>query len=327
MIALLSSWLWLSLGPVVNIASDAVCPTAAEVAGRVGALLPVRETSDPPDLARIVDRGDALVVTLARSDGTPIGERVLERGSPCGDLAAAAAVVIATWESDVHPEFRVEAPPAPNVAPAELAPSAAPAAHTAPVERTSAPAASVTVAARPSSVRSTTRFDLGAALTGSLAPTASGAGPALGGLLAATWVPSRVGARLAVAASQERDLPLGAGRVHWRRISSAFGPALRLASRTTPWAVDLHAEGLAAWATASGGGFTNDHAASAFDAGLGAGARLAWGGVRAVVPWVELAGAAWLRAPTAFANPGGAAVVLPRGELTFALGLSIRGGP
>src|SRR5882672_5449445 len=107
----LSTWLLVSLGPVVTVEGAAVCPTAADVAARLEALLPARATDELPDIARLDLREDALLVTLADPDGTTIGERALDRGFPCSDLASAAAVVIATWESDVHPEFRLAAPP------------------------------------------------------------------------------------------------------------------------------------------------------------------------------------------------------------------------
>ena len=118
MTTLLPACLWLALQPVVVIESEATCPTATDVAQRVTALLPVHEKKDAPDLARISDRGDAWIVTLALPDGTPIAERVLDRAFPCADLASAAAVIIATWESDVHPEFRPAPLPAPPPRPA-----------------------------------------------------------------------------------------------------------------------------------------------------------------------------------------------------------------
>ncbi|HEY2732209.1 MAG TPA: hypothetical protein VGK52_19850 [Polyangia bacterium] len=307
MTALLTACLWLALQPVVVIESEAACPTATDVAERVTALLPVREKKDAPDLARISDRGDAWIVTLTLPDGTPIAERVLDRAFPCADLASAAAVIIATWESDVHPEFR----PAPLPAP--------PPRQATPVAVASRPA---TPAAAPSAL------DVGAAFTGSLAPSPSGAGPALGALVAANWLPpSRsVGARLALAADAVRELPLGSGRVQWRRIAGALGPTLRLPSARTSWALDLHAEGLVAGLLTTGAGFMKDVSATSIDAGIGGGTRLFWRG-RALEPWVELDAGGWLRQQTAFATPGTPSVALPRLELTLALGLSLRTGP
>jgi len=309
MTAILLASLWLAQGPLVTVEGDASCPTAADVATRVMALLPPRETDDAPDVARLAERGEALLLTLTRPDGTSLGERALDRGFPCADLAGAAAVVIATWESDVHAEFRA--------APLPARPEAAPAVT---------PAVVVAVAPPP---RAAAAFDLGAAVVGSLAPSSAGAGPALGALVVASWIPSRarVGVRLALGATTEREVPLGTGHVRWRRITPALGPTLRLASATRPWAVDLHAEALLAWVTAAGEGFASNHNSGSFDPGVGVGTRLLWrrGGV--TFPWLELAGAGWLGPQTAYATPGTASIVLPRIEVTLALGLSFRMGP
>src|SRR5262249_18315952 len=154
-----------------------------------------------------------LIVTLARPDGTTIGERALDRGYPCADLASAAAVVIATWESDVHPEFRLPPPLAPPPAPRAPSPPAPP-----------------VVSASPAPAPAGARWDVGAGITGSLAPSSGGTAPALGALVVASWTPAahRVGARLAVAGTMERELPLGSARVRWQRTNLALGPQLRL---------------------------------------------------------------------------------------------------
>jgi hypothetical protein len=311
MTAILLASLWLAQGPVVTVESDAACPTARDVSARVMALLPPRETDDAPDVARLAESDGALLLTLTRPDGTSLGERALDRGFPCADLAGAAAVVIATWESDVHSEFRA----APLPARPEAAPPATPV---------------IVVAVAPAPPRAVAAsFDLGAALVGSLAPSSAGAGPALGALVVASWIPSRarVGVRLALGATTEREVPLGAGHVRWRRITPALGPALRLASATTPWALDLHADALLAWVTAAGDGFAANHSSGTFDPGIGLGTHLLWRRGRVLIPWLELAGAGWLDPQTAYATPGTASIVLPRIEITLALGLSFRTGP
>lgn len=321
--------LWLAMGPVVAISSEATCPSAEDVAARVSALLTARESSEPPDLARIIEREGALVVTLARGDGTVIGERALDRGYPCADLAAAAAVIVASWESDVHPEFRLAAPEA-GGSPAAIAappPSAAP-----PIPPPAPPPAPRSrppvVIARPAPAAARSTFDVGAGVTGSLAPSGNGAAPALGALVSATWLPParRVGARAALTAAAERELPLGTASVRWRRVSASLGPTLRVSPPGRPLVIDLHAEALAAWVSATGVDFSKDHAASAVDAGLGAGVRLSWRPEHVVFPWLEVGGAAWLRSPTAYTAPGDASIVLPRGEVLLAIGLAFGRG-
>jgi hypothetical protein len=306
MTALISAWLWLSAPrPIVAVESEAACPAAEDVTSRVAALLPARTTGDGPDVVRLARSGAALRVSLSRPDGTPVGERTLDGGFPCADLAAATAVIVAAWESDVHAEFRSGRLPA-------LAPEVA--AHTAPAP---APA--------PAAPRADTgALELGAAVTGSMAPASASAGLAAGGLLVASWVPARhrLGARLAAASTTERQLPLDTGHVSWRRVEAALGPLLRLGGASA-WAVDVHAEAVVSLLGASGDGFVMNRSASTVEPGVGAGVRLLRrGAAPLVVPWLELAAAGWLRPQAAYATPAGASVDLPRLEATLALGVS-----
>src|SRR5262249_43132562 len=151
-------------------------------------------------------------------------------------------------------------------------------------------------------------LDAGAGLSGSIAPGSGSVGAAAGGLIVAGVTGRRLGARLALAAGTERELPLGTGRVRWRRLVAGLGPAVRL-EPVAPVMVDLHLEALVAAVSAAGQGFTNDLGASSADPGVGAGARVLFGR-GAVVPWLDLSGAGWLRAERAFATPDGISVTL-----------------
>ena len=312
MTPLVSLLLWLAIAPAVTVEADAACGAADEIGARVTALLPPRSSDAAPDVVRIADRGDAWLVVLAAPDGTTLGERTLGREVPCPDLAAAAAVIIATWESDVHAEFRAAPEPVPTVAaPTIAAPTvvATPRASAAPATRAA--------------------LELGAGLTGSIAPSADGSAPALGAKVEGTWFrrPRGLGAGLALTVPATRDLPLGSGVVRWRRLSAAAGPVGRWLSSTTRWALDVHGEALVGWVTATGEGFASDRGGSGLDAGLGAGIRLIWLGTRRAAPWLELGGTGWLRRQDAYATPDGRAVELPRVELGLALGLSFRALP
>lgn len=95
--------------PAVSVKGNTRCPSAADVGTRVAAMLPLVATARAPDVAELdeIDRGGPnLRLTLRRPDGALIGQRLLAREYSCAELAAAAAVIIATWESDVHPEFK-----------------------------------------------------------------------------------------------------------------------------------------------------------------------------------------------------------------------------
>lgn len=300
------SLLVLSIGPVVTVAGDAACPTAKDVSARVGQLLPTVETSSA-DQARVDDGGNVVRLSLRRPDGSLIGTRELSRKSSCADLAAAAAVVLASWESDVHPEFRAWLPPPRAVAaPAEVAAASA--------------------APKPHPTRSA--FELGAALAGSVAPSGAGAGAAAGALIVAGAAPAggRFGVRLALGAGTERELPLGTGRVRWRHLVAALGPDARFTIAATRFAVGLHAEALLALLSASGEGLTNDRSANSFDPGVGAGLRLLYRG-RAIAPWLDLSAGGWLRRQQALSSPDGASLSLPRLEVALALGFSVISGP
>lgn len=293
---LLSSLATVAAAPPVTVEGDATCPMPAEVTRRLGDLLRADAVVTSPDVARLSEQGGALAIRLERPDGSLIGERTLERLFPCADLAAATAVILATWESDVHPAFRptLAAPPAVTVA----APAPTP------------PAAASTAAA----------FDVGGALSGSLAPGSGNAGGAIGLLLTAAVVRERLGGRLALQAGSERSLALGAGTVRWRRVDAALGPVLRFQSAPRAMAFDLHIEALGAWVSASGSGFPTNHSASSADLGAGGGLRLLFG-ARPAAPWIDVSACGWLRQEVAYADPTGT-VTLPRIEATLALGLS-----
>jgi hypothetical protein len=299
-------WLALSFaGPVVAVEGDSICPLPQVVAARLGELLPGATLASEPDVALLDDQGASVRIQVRRADGTPIGERVLERTFPCPDLAGAAAVIIATFESDVHPEFRLALATPPR------APAPPPVVATAP-----APASPRT---------STAAYEIGAALTGSLAPSSDSAGAAAGALLVGGWTPAgrRIGGRLSLQASTARTLDLGTGNgtVQWRRFVAGLGPQWRWASASRDVFFDLHADALGAVVLASGGNFMNDQDANGLDVGGGLGARLMLPG-RLFAPWVDLSAYGWLRRQVAYESPSGASVSLPRIEGILALGLS-----
>ena len=122
----------------VEVRGGGRCPSSTEVAQHLAELLPAAAANRPPDLVHLdaaePDRG-GVTLTLRRADGTLLARKSLARsrtestaesrdgglrGSPdgaptCADLAAAAALIVATWESDVHPEFKLDVPRRPPV--------------------------------------------------------------------------------------------------------------------------------------------------------------------------------------------------------------------
>lgn len=105
-------WVALTLAfpkPVVMVTGETRCPSRQDVAARVATLLSTEIVRQEPDFAELQEVGSQMVVTLVGRDGTRIGRRSLPLWYSCADLASAVGVVIATWESDVHPEFKLDA--------------------------------------------------------------------------------------------------------------------------------------------------------------------------------------------------------------------------
>ncbi len=287
----------LGAGPVVGAAGGADCPTATEVAERVAHLLTSDGPTRAPDVVAISDDGGRVRVTLRDAAAGVIGERVFEGPGKfaCADLAAAAAVVVATWESDIHPEFTLQLP-------GGSAPRAA------------APA--------PGS------FDLGAALFGSIAPTSDAAGVAPGLALVAVWTPRGVGPglRLALLATTERALPLAGGQLNWRLPAAAIGLDWRWAAGEGAWAPHAHVDALAGWAFLQGVGFMNNFHSGGFEPGAGFGLRLLRRGGW-LSPWADLSAVYWLRRQVALEMASGQTRQLPRVEGILSVGASFAGGP
>ena len=196
-----------------------------------------------------------------RPDGSLIGKRELSRRSSCADLAAAAAVVLASWESDVHPEFGASLPPV--RATIAAAPPEVAAASPAP---------------KPQLDERRVRAGRGGDGVGRSERRGRGSGRrrllvvarrARGGTWACAWRWLR---------ELSASCPLGTGRVRWRHLVAALGPDGRLPISSTRFGVGLHAEALLSSLSATGEGLTNDRAASSFDPGVGAGFRLLYRG-------------------------------------------------
>lgn len=331
MLAGLGTWL-LVLAPLVRFAPTGVtCPSAAEVEAQLATLLApsVPETS-LPDVITLDRDGSTLRVSVHRPDGSIVGRRMFEGSYPCADLASAVALTIATWESDVHPEF-VFAPPAaeePRPPPAPVPSAAVPPLATA-----------IVVPARPEqrpAPRSPLGFDLGAALITLAAPRTTGgsvdAGLALGlGLVGAVaQVPGGWGARVALGASTERAVPVAGGEARWRRATAALGGLWRLRfgdlSGAAPAGdpapiIDVHADVALAALQVRGVGLPANDSSWSADLGGAAGARI-WLGRGHWRPSIELGLTFWPRTHIAYANPVAEGARLPRVDVHLALGLS-----
>lgn len=104
------------LAPQVVVRGEATCPSAQAVATHLTALLAEGEAA-PPDQAHVDVAADSMIVDLRRADGTRIAVRRIVRSGSCDEMAEAAAVVLATWETrmragwDGVQEIDIGAPP------------------------------------------------------------------------------------------------------------------------------------------------------------------------------------------------------------------------
>jgi hypothetical protein len=270
---------------LVAIDGTSDCPDAAAVARELQSLA---ATTAAHGAARVQLRrdGDALVIEQRRAGGERATRR-LALGPSCADLAAAAAVVIASWQTEL------------------------PAAAEYDVDLGNEPALTA-----PGPARRGLGVAVGGAFVASFAPAF-----AAGAAVDATFAPGdgSWAARLALSGSGTRDLAFAGGSAAWTRFGLALGPALRL--RRGRWQLDLHAEAVAGLLYVAGHGFDGGRTAWSFDPGLGGGVRGAvWLGP--VAPFLGVGVVGWLRPEEVALSGGGAGRMLPAVELLVSAGLA-----
>jgi hypothetical protein len=253
------SLLWpIVVGQLAFVAGgDEQCPRPAAVEARVRVILGMKSADTLEERATLLREGGELKVVVTRADGSVLGERVLSAAATCEDLEALASVVLASWISDVHPEFVAALPPPPPQAemptdadPASAPPSAPPIAP--PAERSTATTVLQPQASdEPRQPAQRWRWELGA----SAGARFSGAGLAVLGSLGVRWMPERsgLGAALTAHVMTPKTEPLSMGSVrHWRWPLVA-GPAFRLPLGVGQ--MDLHAGLALGWLHAAGRDF------------------------------------------------------------------------
>ncbi len=316
-------WPWV-LGQVAFVeAEQESCPGAQQVETRVREILGMKPDATLQERATLKTQGETLRIVVRRPDGSVLGERVLSAAAPCDELEKLASVVVASWISDVHPEFVATLPPAPasGVMPDDATPGA-----TIPTVPAAAPSASPTSAspsnppALPSVVarHQRWRWELSAAVGADFAE--DGISPL--GSLGVRWMPERLGfgAALTAHAMTARTKELSMGSVRYWRWPLVAGPALRVPMGMGRF--DVHAGAALGWLHAEGRGFAPSETANVPRGGALLGMRGACGPARWKA-FLELSGVVWGKTE-AFIEKGDASpsITLPMVELYATVGAS-----
>jgi len=279
---------------------SAGCPSGYEVEQELAAMVSSVSAAIRPDVARVQRWGNRLQIELVGPDAAVIAERWIEDSGSCVELAELIAVVIASWESDVHPEFA-----RPHAASMPIALSQKPTARLLPLAPRSA--AFYEVAA-------------GASMSWSGSPAAAA-------ILAAGWVPRGAGPGLHFSATVESkralDLTpgLASGQATWRRWTGSVELDWRLPGGA--WALDLHGGLGLGWLDASGVGFSHNHSGYSFSPGGTAGVRFSHLAMRSVSVWLEVAATYWPRKQFLYGQPDAPAQEIVRYQGLASLGLAL----
>lgn len=233
------------------------CPRPAAVEERVRAILGMKSADTLEERAKLLREGDELKIVVTRADGSVLGERVLSAAASCDDLETLASVVLASWISDVHPEFVAALPPPPSRAEMPSDTDTVPAPETAvPVTPPAPPATATTVppgsaGERPVAPAQRWRWELGAAAGADF----SRARVTALGSLGVRWIPERsgFGAALTGHVMTPTTEPLSMGSVRYWRWPLVAGPALRLPLGSGR--IDVHAGLAVGWLHAVGRNF------------------------------------------------------------------------
>jgi hypothetical protein len=311
--------------PPVRIESSATCPDKAQISAELGRMLSSRDDAVPPsESANVAVHDQTLLVTLKGADGLVLGERRLLAEGDCDAQARAVAVIIATFLTDIHPEYLSLLPDSerqPDVAPAPSAsaegaeppplkappppppppsppspPRTLPLAPPSPVS----PEPSEWLVALAAGAEFSSEFVPAAALSLSFLPAAEG-----------------FGARAFVLVSGAAERQLGEELASSFRFPLGVGALFRF-GRGSAWC-DLSAGASVGWLHVAGRTFDDNESANdiVFGPFLGVRAGTEWLGLR---PFAELGALAWPGESTLVARSPDATARLPWFEAFLLVG-------
>jgi hypothetical protein len=268
----------------VRVESEA-CPSVADIEQALASMLPMSSDPVDQDLAKVERAAGRLQITLFDGESSVIAERALDGDGSCAELAALSAVVIASWESDVHPAYeRPHAnPPSPPAAP----------------------------------LPTTGAYDV------ALGALASEAGTlAVGGALGIYWFPrgTRLGLGLFAAGDTLRSLQLDVGKARWRRWM--VGPEIMWRWGWGRSALDAHVGLALGWLATRGADFSENKSSLTFSSAGTLGLRWSFWVKPRLAAWVDLRGLAWMRDEAVYSLPTLQESKVPRLEGIASMGLA-----
>ena len=325
------------LGAALRVQGDMSCPAPDDVSANVQAIVDLSPESAANVYATLRREGEWLELELSDGKGRTLGTRRVGASEDCAVLARAAAVVLASWLSEEHPEFLVtlqnspsgdangrERAPTEGTSPAAVPPPAQP---SLPPPLPVAPRAAPVRPAVPAGRVARRRVELGASIGGDVSGSSdSQFAPAAG--VSAAWAPraSGLGARLGATWIGARSLTIqdASHEVRWTRWPLLLGAFYRLERGRMSF--DLEAGPAFGWLHAGGRNFSTN--SSDDRAIVGGYAALRWvprnEGLRA---FVSVAPVYWFGKTTARATVASTGTEstrdIPSFELSIAAGLQL----
>jgi len=245
----------------ISVTGSDSCPSRDAVQERLDAL--VGEPSAGGLSARLQNTPSGLQVTLVEGDGTIVSQRVIPNHRSCKDLGEIAALVLASWLSNLQSQA-VSAEPLPSL---------------------SRPSPTGTEANKRSWC-----WEIDLAPTGSFA----GGTVAPGGLLQIGLGPAqaRWGLRATGIYDGPRQAPEGPGAVSWQRLQVGLGGTYTLSR--SPFSLEIGGDAVLSNVLLRGLRFSSDSSSTSLDPGLDLSARLVllrghWH------PWVGIWATIWVR--------------------------------
>jgi hypothetical protein len=292
--------------PAVIVEGGADCPSPTAVSGELARIMTVPEIEGPGDSVQISSAGDTVTVSLRNAEGAVLGERRVSAEGTCEERARAAAVIVAAWLTDIHPEYR-------NALPQDAPPATPPPAPPPPLELTPPPKVEPP-APSPGARRFSAALALGVELSD------AGATPAfeLSTRFAFEGTGLGVLAFALFALPEEREL--GSGTALSFRWPFGVGPLYRL--RVGEAFIDLGAGPTIGWLHAEGEDFARNESDN--DVVLGAfGAARVFTGGGFLRPFASACLLGWFTKSTVVAHVPEAEFTLPAVEGLVLLGASV----